>query len=72
MFSSIPIMSLSVPITITIAARVPDYKQEWLTGLQEDGRIFEFFTSDSGYIPIARFPLSLSVKQGFFIPAENP
>jgi len=33
--------------------------------LQEDGRIFEFFTSDSGYIPMHDFRFSLSVKQGF-------
>jgi len=49
----------------TIAARVPDYKLEWLTELQDDGRIFEFFTSDSGFIPMHDFRFSLSVKQGF-------
>ena len=49
----------------TIAARVPDYKLEWLTELQEDGRIFEFFISDSGYIPMHDFRFSLSVKAGF-------
>jgi uncharacterized protein len=49
----------------TIASRVPDYKLEWLNELQEDGRIFEFFTSDSGYIPMHEFRFSLPVKQGF-------
>ncbi|MBS1565176.1 MAG: YcaQ family DNA glycosylase, partial [Bacteroidetes bacterium] len=49
----------------TIAARVPDYKHEWLEDLQADGRIFEFFTSDSGYIPMHDFRFSLCVKQGF-------
>jgi uncharacterized protein len=49
----------------TIASRVPDYKLEWLAELQEDGRIFEFFTSDSGYIPMHEFRFSLPVKQGF-------
>ena len=49
----------------TIASRVPDYKLEWLEELQEDGRIFEFFTSDSGYIPMHEFRFSLPVKQGF-------
>jgi uncharacterized protein len=49
----------------TIASRVPDYKLEWLEELQADGRIFEFFTSDSGYIPMHDFRFSLSVKEGF-------
>jgi uncharacterized protein YcaQ len=49
----------------TIASRVPDYQLEWLHELQEDGRIFEFFTSDSGYIPMHEFRFSLPVKQGF-------
>jgi uncharacterized protein len=49
----------------TIVSRVPDYKLEWLDELQEDGRIFEFFTSDSGYIPMSEFRFSLPVKQGF-------
>ena len=49
----------------TIASRVPDYKMEWLEELQADGRIFEFFTSDSGYIPMHDFRFSLPVKEGF-------
>jgi uncharacterized protein YcaQ len=49
----------------TIVSRVPDYKIEWLEELQEDGRVFEFFTSDSGYIPMHEFRFSLPVKQGF-------
>jgi uncharacterized protein YcaQ len=49
----------------TIAARVPDYKPEWLDELQADGRIFEFFTSDAGYMPIQDFRFSLPVKAGF-------
>src|SRR5258707_8025621 len=48
-----------------IASRVPDYKLEWLEELQADGRIFEFFTSDSGYIPMHNFRFSLPVKEGF-------
>jgi len=48
-----------------IASRVPDYKLEWLEELQVDGRIFEFFTSDSGYIPMHNFRFSLPVKEGF-------
>lgn len=49
----------------TIASRVPDYKPEWLEELQADGRIFEFFLADAGYIPMHDFRFSLSVKEGF-------
>ena len=48
-----------------IASRVPDYKPEWLDELQADGRIFEFFTSDAGYMPMHNFRFSLPVKEGF-------
>jgi len=48
-----------------IAARVPDYKQEWLEELQADGRIFEYFTSDAGYIPMHDFRFSLPVMESF-------
>jgi hypothetical protein len=48
-----------------IASRVPDYKHEWLKELQDDGRIFEFFTSDSGYQPMHNFRFSLPIKAGF-------
>lgn len=51
-----------------IAARVPGYQQQWLEDLQADGRIFEFFTSDAGYMPMHNFRFSLPVKQAF---AEN-
>ena len=60
-----------------IASRVPDYKLEWLEELQTDGRIFEFFTSDSGYQPMHEYRFSLPVKQAFaanrklLTPAEN-
>ncbi|HET6256623.1 MAG TPA: crosslink repair DNA glycosylase YcaQ family protein [Puia sp.] len=48
-----------------IASRVPDYKPEWLEELQADGRIFEFFTADSGYQPMREFRFSLPVKEAF-------
>src|SRR5882757_8049764 len=48
-----------------IASRVPDYKPEWLDQLQEDGRVFEFWTNATGYIPMAHFRFSLPVKAGF-------
>ena len=49
----------------TIASRVPDYKLEWLDELMADGRIFEFFTSDAGYMPMHDFRFSLPSKEGF-------
>src|SRR5882757_7995095 len=48
-----------------IASRVPDYKPEWLDQLQEDGRIFEFWTYAAGYLPMHDFRFSLPVKAGF-------
>lgn len=46
-----------------IATRVPDYQPEWLEELQADGRIFEFFTADSGYQPMHNYRFSLPVKE---------
>src|SRR5258705_13355491 len=54
-----------------IASRVPDYKPEWLDELQADGRIFEFFTSDAGYIPLHDFRFSLPVKESFLSRRKN-
>ncbi|MBL0740972.1 winged helix-turn-helix domain-containing protein [Chryseolinea lacunae] len=48
-----------------IVARVPDYKPEWLEQLQADGRIFEFWTYATGYIPMNDFRFSLPVKESF-------
>jgi hypothetical protein len=48
-----------------IAARVPDYKPEWLDQLQADGRIFEFWTYAAGYLPMHDFRFSLPIKAGF-------
>jgi uncharacterized protein len=48
-----------------LASRVPDYKPEWLYELQEDGRIFEFWTYAAGYLPMHDFRFSLPVKAGF-------
>jgi uncharacterized protein YcaQ len=49
----------------TIWSRVPDYKPEWLEELQADARIYEFFTSDAGYLPMDNFRFSYPVKKGF-------
>jgi uncharacterized protein YcaQ len=48
-----------------MAARIPDYETGWLAELTEEGRIFEYFTSDAGYIPMKDFRFSLPVKQVF-------
>ncbi|QNK64009.1 YcaQ family DNA glycosylase [Pedobacter sp. PAMC26386] len=48
-----------------MAARIPDYQTEWLAELCEDGRIFEYFTSDAGYLPSCDFRYSLPVKEAF-------
>lgn len=48
-----------------IRARVPDYKPEWLTELEEEGQIFEFFTSDTGYQPMYNFRFSLPIKESY-------
>lgn len=48
-----------------IASRVPDYKQEWLEELQTDGRVYEFFTSDAGYMPMYDYRFSLPVMEAF-------
>lgn len=50
-----------------MAARVPDYEPDWLGELTADGRIFEYFTSDAGYIPMGDFRFSLPVKEGFAV-----
>lgn len=46
-------------------SRIPDYELSWLSELQEDGKIFEFFISDAGFIPMHDFRFSLPVKAAF-------
>lgn len=48
-----------------IFSRVPDYKKEWLNELLADGRVFEYFLADAGYMPMSDFRFSLSVKESF-------
>jgi uncharacterized protein YcaQ len=45
--------------------RVPNYKREWLEELQHEGRIFEFFTADAGFMPMHDFRFSLPMKEVF-------
>lgn len=48
-----------------IASRLPGYQPEWLWELQQDARIYEFLTSDSGYMPMQEFRFSSPVKAAF-------
>jgi uncharacterized protein YcaQ len=48
-----------------LAARVPGYKPEWLGELQSDGRIYEFWTRDSGFMPMDEFRFSLPIHDTF-------
>lgn len=48
-----------------MASRVPGYQIDWLAELSAEGRIFEFFTSDAGYIPMDDYRFSLPVKESF-------
>ena len=48
-----------------MAARIPDYQTEWLAELCEDGSIFEYFTSDSGFLPMHDFRFTLPIKKAF-------
>lgn len=47
----------------SIWSRVPDYKSEWLHELQDDGKIFEFWTFASGFIPMHDFRYSIPIKR---------
>ena len=46
-----------------LASRVPNYDNDWLHELQDEGRIFEFWTFASGFIPMDDFRFSHPVKQ---------
>jgi len=48
-----------------MAARIPNYQTQWLAELCDDGRIFEYFASDAGYLPMDDFRFSLPVKKAF-------
>ncbi len=55
-----------------MAARITDYQTEWLSELCEDGLVFEYFTSDAGYLPMRDFRFSLAVKQSFEFNGKLP
>lgn len=53
-------------------ARVPDYETSWLAELCENGDVFEYFTSDAGYLPTHDFRFSLPVMQAFSTQYNHP
>lgn len=55
-----------------LASRIPDYETEWLFDLCREGRIFEYFTSDAGYLPVPDFRFSLPVKEAFQTQSKPP
>lgn len=48
-----------------MAARIPHYEPQWLIDLIDDSRIFEFFISEAGYLPMHDFRFSLPLKESF-------
>jgi uncharacterized protein YcaQ len=46
-------------------ARIPGYQPDWLNELQEDDRIFEYFTYASGYMPMEDYRFTLPLKAYF-------
>ncbi|MGC3943668.1 MAG: crosslink repair DNA glycosylase YcaQ family protein [Chryseolinea sp.] len=47
----------------SIWSRVPDYEAEWLFELQDDSRIYEFWTFASGFMPMENFRFSFPIKE---------
>jgi len=49
----------------TIFSRVADYDPAWLGDLQADGLVYEFWTRDSGFMPMSEFRYSLPIQASF-------
>ena len=49
----------------TIFSRVADYDPAWLRDLQADGLVYEFWTRDSGFMPMSEFRYSLPIQASF-------
>ncbi|MEJ1240913.1 crosslink repair DNA glycosylase YcaQ family protein [Chryseolinea sp. T2] len=47
----------------SIWSRVPDYETEWLFELQDESRIYEFWTFASGFMPMENFRFSYPIKE---------
>ena len=48
-----------------IAARVPDYQTQWLEELQNEGKIIEYWTYATGFMPMDAFRFTLPVRNAF-------
>ncbi|MBN8576129.1 MAG: YcaQ family DNA glycosylase [Cytophagales bacterium] len=49
----------------TLAARVRNYQPNWLSELQAESRIYEFWTRDSGFMPMDEFRFSLPIHEAY-------
>lgn len=47
----------------TLASRVRNYQTDWLSELQSEGMIYEFWTRDSGFMPMDEFRFSLPIHE---------
>jgi len=45
--------------------RIPNYEMSWLSELAEQGQIYEYMTSDAGFLPMEDFRFSLPIKEAF-------
>jgi uncharacterized protein YcaQ len=48
-----------------LASRVPGYRTQWLEELQSAGRIYEFWTRDSGFMPMKDFRFSIPIHDNY-------
>jgi uncharacterized protein len=48
-----------------LATRIPNYKTQWLDELQSEARIYEFWTRDSGYMPMEEFRFSIPIHDAY-------
>jgi uncharacterized protein YcaQ len=53
-------------------SRISDYQISWLAELTEEAEIFEYFSSDAGYMPMKDFRFSLPVKESFETGSKVP
>lgn len=47
----------------TLASRVRNYQSDWLSQLQAEDMIYEFWTRDSGFMPMNEFRFSLPIHE---------
>lgn len=49
----------------TLASRVRNYQTNWLSELQSESKIYEFWTRDSGFMPMDEFRFSLPIHESY-------